>query len=733
MASYLNKRMMAIPERKRIKADVTAVNKSGDMVRSMCVNATMAMLRGLYKLSDPVTYPDVARGMIAIANSTPIRCVCVGISPYGSGILPPFATALAYSPSLCIGPTPSVQVMSQIMGICASRMEAANVNRLVVAGTVTIKTPLEYASRFAMMLRCSYACTEAGVAFVNSSPVVTSSVAKTCMSMSLFSEWLANVVTIHGMARMKVTVVSMGASADRSINDAMSSYPGMSSNMNLFRMVNPAAVSRMSVTKIKNGGLVDDTITSAEAIIEAITGRERFPTPKVGYEWRTYSVAVLDKVVESSRVAHLVGLLADRDPDQLLNQFTSSIETLYAKMSEYDLESMMENMGVNENTDVNANAVYAETTVTSANANAGMMINPFENIETAASKSGGYSANQAPAQATNKSDNKSDGPYMFPRRSQIGQLLDPTGKGVSQQVIIIDSMNLRCAEIMTAYKEVNDNMKTVLERQSHLMDMMKKVGIIDGDTLEEAVEFVTSFEEFCGDIIEKMETAKGVMEAMPAVIEGDRGIYEHETMPVAPLLRRDDGSTMRQYVYGPAMRSADSTGTNAGITNTVTTNDAVNPFNVASAETVNSNANTVMNTNLVVTGDKRYNTIATTSLINTIRSFGFENGVTGPGAIARMKSYAVTIENFKTNLFEVMVTLVSQSMVMSEGATVKDDVMESIVACVGSMSDDDLSECSSALSDAVMSDTSVIGFISMLSDHGNGDSVDGADSDTEGE
>lgn len=76
----------------------------------------------------------------------------------------------------------------------------------------------------------------------------------------------------------------MGASAEGSINDAMSSYPRMGSNMNLFRMMNPAAVSHMSVTKIKIKSIINDRITSAEVITEKIVSREMLATPKVGYE-----------------------------------------------------------------------------------------------------------------------------------------------------------------------------------------------------------------------------------------------------------------------------------------------------------------------------------------------------------------------------------------------------------------------------------------------------------------
>jgi hypothetical protein len=37
-----------------------------------------------------------------------------------------------------------------------------------------------------------------------------------------------------------------------------------------------------------------------------------------------------------------------------------------------------------------------------------------------------------------------DGLHMFPKRSQLGQVPNPTGKGVSQRTIIIDNFNASC-------------------------------------------------------------------------------------------------------------------------------------------------------------------------------------------------------------------------------------------------------------------------------------------------
>jgi hypothetical protein len=85
-----------------------------------------------------------------------------------------------------------------------------------------------------------------------------------------------------------------------------------------------------------------------------------------------------------------------------------------------------------------------------------------------------------------------------------------------------------------------------------------------------------TFSHLCNELIESIEMAYGVIQGLPAVIEG---IYELETMRVAPLMRREDGSTMKQYMYGQVTSSA---GINEN-TNTVDCTQQVNPTADASA------------------------------------------------------------------------------------------------------------------------------------------------------
>lgn len=175
-------------QRRRNQADISRPNIIQFTISIRCVDAIMHMLRHLYSISDKNNYSNVARGMIMIANSTPIKCVCIDISPYENGIIPSFATALAYSPRLCVGVPPSVQVLSQSMSLCAISIKDRYANKHPDHDSQRYLTRDQYTTKFAMMLRCSYSCAEAGVAFVNTSLAIAFNAAKTAKSMSSFSE-----------------------------------------------------------------------------------------------------------------------------------------------------------------------------------------------------------------------------------------------------------------------------------------------------------------------------------------------------------------------------------------------------------------------------------------------------------------------------------------------------------------------------------------------------------------
>src|SRR5205807_9367318 len=65
---------------------------------------------------------------------------------------------------------------------------------------------------------------------------------KECMSVSLFSEWIAATVMTHHEFGYKIAVICMGSMATEALSDATSAYPSMNSGMSLTSCVNPAIV-----------------------------------------------------------------------------------------------------------------------------------------------------------------------------------------------------------------------------------------------------------------------------------------------------------------------------------------------------------------------------------------------------------------------------------------------------------------------------------------------------------
>lgn len=57
--------------------------------------------------------------------------------------------------------------------------------------------------------------------------------------------------------------------------------------------------------------------------------------------------------------------------------------------------------------------------------------------------------------------NKKSGPFGVMKSTQFSHLIDPTGKGVSQQAIIIDNIKKGAADILNAHKGTqNSNVKS---------------------------------------------------------------------------------------------------------------------------------------------------------------------------------------------------------------------------------------------------------------------------------
>lgn len=730
----------------RSVVDVSRVNTVQSNVRVKCLDATMKLLTRIYQVSDKNTYQNVARAMMSVANACPIKCMCVGISPYENGILPPFATALSYCPFTCSGSTPSVQVMSQAMSLVAMKVLDRNMNSLKNDYDLPMMDRDTYTARFAMMLRCSYSCLEAGVAFVNSCPVVTSSVTKKRFASSLFSEWIADVIQLHSKAGFNITVISMGSNSDKCIDDAMGSYPDLSTSMRLYKTVNPAAITRMNVVKIAENSPISEHPTPSEGIIHTMVSgnvlSHRPSATKISFQWMRYPNSVLEEHLGHRELSWMVSLLVDHAPDRLLNTFVSSLQRLYDTMNDNELAHMASFLTVNESEPTKSsggvswsdemNDVHQSTVPNAGISGPSVPMNPFNHMyDDAGSSNQNHSDNRgnnqnSAGQGTNSTYAKSDGPYMFPKRTQLGQLLDPNGKGVSQQMIIVENIKMRCNEIQLTMKQTNMDFKELANRQVMLMDNMQRVKMVPDDTIEEAKDHLKAFMEFCDDMVEKIEEAYGVVQGMPAVVDGDRGIYEAETMPVAGLIQREDGSNMMQSVYSVVKDNADlnnlsntspygdqrSQHNPQSNQNNTTTAEMVNPFNIP-AETSSPTKDSHVS-NMLLNGDKTWNAVASKTLIEYLKEYAEAMGTPFRDMHSALSLFRVNVGGSMMSAFMLMSTVVSQGMSMKSGSNLSDEIMTAFVSKLSEASQEGLEAFCEEMMTALTSPTDLADYFDFL-------------------
>lgn len=559
MAKYMNARINSFVDKARPMLDTTKLVTIDTDIKNACTELTMDTLRKLQRIADPITYPNVARYMMMIASTSPIKCICVGISPYENGILPAFAGAMAYSPMTCIGCTPSVQVLSQVMSLVAMKIKSTFASRSKNARLDKMLSREEYMARFAMMLRCSYTCLMAGVVFINASPVITSNTAKQVRSASIFSEWLGGMIEIHNANQYKLTIVSMGALAEVSMNDVFKSYESAKSKVSYTKTANPATLQHMNVRKEMGPTPINNEITREERLLDEIMGFNPGSTVRANFCWYNYSDELLLSIVKESAIMQMTRLLVDEAPERLLEAFlhktlkiitNSSMDTnplmdMFASMPLTDATA--ENDNASTTTGFNPFTGMAPTNEMSAQPNTQEYapVNPFLSV---------INDNNAPAETrTNPGPNPntetSQGPPMINKRSTIGQMIDPAGKAVSHHVIVLDSIIRTLGETLSGYKELHKDLGELLIRQANIYLKVNENRIRTPEEVSELNEYIESFQEFCTDTMSNMEEAYAVAAALPAVVEGDRGVYEHETQPVGPLMRRADGSTMKDYVY----------------------------------------------------------------------------------------------------------------------------------------------------------------------------------------
>ncbi|KAK1827134.1 hypothetical protein QBC39DRAFT_375890 [Podospora conica] len=137
---------------------------------------------------------------------------------------------------------------------------------------------------------------------------------------------------------------------------------------------------------------------------------------------------------------------------------------------------------------------------------------------------------------------KYSGPLLASNQTVLAQLLDPTVKAVSQQTIVIDNILTKISDMNGGVMELFKQMEVARH------DLMRLPAM--GDT--DITAYLTKFEALVTvgrKSVALMQEAQARNEGLIATIEGDTGIYAGETVPTAPLMRRRDGTSLKQSLY----------------------------------------------------------------------------------------------------------------------------------------------------------------------------------------
>jgi hypothetical protein len=528
-----------IPPRIRDRVDTSIVTTVSAHMRYECMQVTMEMVKKLEQFASGDRFYCTVRGLMMSAYGVPIKIMNVGLYPYDQDILPAIASALAYSPMTCNGSTPSIQILAQAMAAVGVYIKEKLKNRKKHKEGFEEVTEYMLMSRFAMLLRCSYVCSSVGVAFTNCVPVPVDSMAKRIMCASFFSEWLGEMIKIHNSFGFKMTIMAMGAFSADTVRRTFSSFRGTAEMVNYIGITNPAAISYMNVDKYTITPPIPSTITSMELDVASIVGWKPTLDNNSSYEWKMYPKTVLLEFMNEKRIGALTRILIDHTAEELFDYFSTMARNLFND----------NNMGGAPGMGLSSIPAGAMTSNIPENAPPGSHVGSFVGRPA----TGGIFGKAEEEQFEDRRGGRGQdaGQVYVGRNSMLAQMQDPTGKNKTQQVIMVENMLGKLDEILESYRAREKREDRIEERLETLVD---RASYDD----EELMEVIDAYKRSRPEMMKEMEQAVAVAAAVPTIFEGVVGAIENEIQPSAPLMRRYDGTTMRDAVYGQMVADRNS-------------------------------------------------------------------------------------------------------------------------------------------------------------------------------
>ncbi|KAF4460192.1 benzoate 4-monooxygenase cytochrome P450 [Fusarium albosuccineum] len=539
-----------VPDRVRVKADTGSTDSIMHDMRSLTMTATYDFIHKLDDMGFGDRFDATVRGLMTVGYSVPIKILCIGLYPYEQDILPPIATSLAYSPIKCSGVTPSVQVLSQAMAM-VMRVKSNRSKTKSTVGTVDRRVAESgFVAKYAEMLRCSYMCSVVGVSFINCVVVPSNNIAKKVRCASLFSEWLGRVIEIHDKFGFKMNIVAMGEMAADSVRNTFSAFRGTNRKVSYVGTSNPAMISYMNINKYNSICPLDDSITSTEAAVYKMMSVDDYTIPNVEYQWKTYPSDVLYEIMTDQSIGSLARALAAHTVEELLVPFEIMSRNLFSNIS---TKPIGYTPGAIPDTDDNRSVVTESAAINTgvfANQHTGPSSKPSifadnsgadQGVQYGQDGGGGGGDHQQSFNQTAQDRN-----FYVNRSSIIAQMNDVTGKSKSQQVIVLENMLSKLENILELFR----TREVTIMKMADAVESIASANSVEDDELD---EILTVVKERYPEQMRELEEAVAVVGAMPALIEGDTGVIEGMIQPSAPLMRRYDGTTMRDNVYEQMM------------------------------------------------------------------------------------------------------------------------------------------------------------------------------------
>ncbi|KAK6436903.1 hypothetical protein LTR95_006907 [Oleoguttula sp. CCFEE 5521] len=684
-----------IPPRIRDKVDTSIVTTVSAQMRYMCMDVTMEMIKNLEQFESGDKFYCTVRGLMMIAYGVPIKIMNVGLYPYEQNILPAIASALSYSPMTCVGSTPSVQILSQAMaavGIFIKERIKRGKKDQDGFGDVT-----EYMlmSKFAMLLRCSYVCSSVGVAFTNCVPVPVDSMAKRIMCASFFSEWLGEMIKIHNSFGFKMTIMAMGAFSADTVRRTFSSYRGTAEMVNYIGVTNPAAISYMNVEKHTITSPIPNSVTSMELEAASIVGWQPTLDNVSSYEWKMYPKSVLFDFMKEKQIGGVTRALIDHTAEELFDYFSTMARNLFNNAN------MGGNPGMNA-TSIPPGAMTSNIPQDVPNASPlGSTVGRPQNNTQNNTLTGGIfgKGEESVVQAGQKMQPQEGTQIYAGRNSMLMQLSEPKGGNKSQQTIVVENMIGKLSEILEAYRSREKRVERLNEKVETLVDRTSWED-------EEVMEVMEVYKTSVMDMMKEMEQAVSVAAALPTIFEGVVGAIENEIQPSAPLMRRYDGTTMRDTIY--AQMTADRESGVAQSRNPPAGNSVFSNSNTMQNQTMTSNVNTatmpsrIGNTSqeaiqaMTILRDK-----ATNLMMNSVEKLEEE-------AIEAMMKPLIPAEDEMLDMNEVLIMALMGYMKETAKDGPSSESIEAVFKMMYPFSDSVMEEAGTEIRGATMSEDSTI-------------------------